>query len=1031
MNQTLNQNRNSGFKKKIIATAVASALLGGTQVTQAQTDGTVEEVVVTGIRASLQRAMDVKRESQGVVDAISAEDIGKFPDTNLAESLQRITGVSIDRNNGEGSKISIRGFGPDYNLVTLNGRQMPGASIEATSVSGSRSFDFSNLAAETVSGVEVYKTVRAATPAGGVGGTVNIKTARPLDNPGLQLAGGIKGVLDESSEDSSLTPEVSGLYSQTFADDKFGVGLSLSYQDREGGNSSANIGTGWRYFDAGGGGWGSIGDLGNNANHFRGPESPDIYGVPQQLGYAFSEYERTRTNGQLVFQFAPNENLKTTLDYTYSKKEESSYFSDVGAWFNFGSRKGIWTDVDGVESPLLYLETGQHPAGGRGADLTFGAGFNSVTNENKSIGLNVEWLVSDKLTLEFDAHNSEAESGPDTPYGTNNIITTSAYVRDMSGVVLGDDYPVLLAASRAGSTNINQITPASFQISGSAYRMGQMEHEIDQYQVKGNFELTEEYSLDFGVATISQTNRSGFSNNQRDTWSGLGNVGQVPVDAYKTDSIRKYFDNVPSSDVGALADAAQTIGISDLESMVLTQRWVADFKQVTDFAAANLDDGGGFADCANGGTYYCMNPTPDDLRYIEEDSNSFWVQFNAEFERARISAGVRYEDTEATAYGTPIELQYTGDVIWVGDNEMYLVANNDYDRTPVKQGTGGYDYFLPSVDVSVDLTDDLVLRSSLGRSLGRPLWNQLSGLSVSRLLRPTSMFPNEPSPTNLDDTAGDANRGNVNLKPIIADNFDLSVEWYYDDASYVSVGYYRKDVDNFIGVELSKEVLFESNNPSAGARRDAAVAADGNNRWSTGAVKQWILDNAVGGVGVDTSKTPDWVVGLPADPSIKFKMTDYVNGESATFDGIELAAQHTFGETGFGVLANYTISESNTSFDDLMINVGQFALTGLSDTANAGVFYDKDGIQVRLSYNWRDDFLAGTADGTGANPGYVAAYQQFDINASYDITDNLTVFVEGVNITDEYTRVYGRSETLTKNVYVGGPRYNIGARYTF
>jgi TonB-dependent receptor len=241
MNQTLNQDRNSGFKKKLIATAVASALLGGNHFVQAQTDGTIEEVVVTGIRASLQRSMDIKRESQGVVDAISAEDIGKFPDTNLAESLQRITGVSIDRNNGEGSKISIRGFGPDYNLVTLNGRQMPGASIEATSVSGSRSFDFSNLAAETVSGVEVYKTVRAAVPAGGVGGTVNIKTARPLDKPGLQFAAGVKGVIDESAEDSSMTPEVSGLYSQTFADDKFGVGLSLSYQDREGGNASARL----------------------------------------------------------------------------------------------------------------------------------------------------------------------------------------------------------------------------------------------------------------------------------------------------------------------------------------------------------------------------------------------------------------------------------------------------------------------------------------------------------------------------------------------------------------------------------------------------------------------------------------------------------------------------------------------------------------------------------------------------------------------------------------------------------------------
>src|SRR5690606_7927631 len=243
-------NKNTiGFKKNLIATAVASyALVGLSGTAFAQSGDMVEEIVVTGIKGSLQRSMDVKREAQGVVDAISAEDIGKFPDTNLAESLQRITGVSIDRNNGEGSKVTVRGFGPDYNLVTLNGRQMPGASSNATSASGSRSFDFSNLASEGISGVEVYKTVRAANPAGGVGATINIKTNKPLDNPGLKLAGGVKGVYDDSASDPSLTPEVSGLYSQTFADDKFGVGLTLSVQEREGGSANATIGTGWRYF---------------------------------------------------------------------------------------------------------------------------------------------------------------------------------------------------------------------------------------------------------------------------------------------------------------------------------------------------------------------------------------------------------------------------------------------------------------------------------------------------------------------------------------------------------------------------------------------------------------------------------------------------------------------------------------------------------------------------------------------------------------------------------------------------------------
>lgn len=201
--------KTQGFKKKVIATAIASCTLAGLSgVAMAQTgDAMIEEIVVSGIRGSLQRSMDIKRESQGVVDAISAEDIGKFPDTNLAESLQRITGVSIDRANGEGARVTVRGFGPDYNLVTLNGRQMPTSSIEDTGASASRSFDFSNIASEGISGVEVYKTSRASVTSGGIGATINILTNRPLDNPGMKASVGLKGVMDQSTDKGdSITP---------------------------------------------------------------------------------------------------------------------------------------------------------------------------------------------------------------------------------------------------------------------------------------------------------------------------------------------------------------------------------------------------------------------------------------------------------------------------------------------------------------------------------------------------------------------------------------------------------------------------------------------------------------------------------------------------------------------------------------------------------------------------------------------------------------------------------------------------------
>jgi TonB-dependent receptor len=238
------------FKKKLLASCVAAACSASmSMVAQAQ-NAADEEVVVVGIRGSLEQSADIKREAVGVVDAISAEDIGKFPDTNLAESLQRITGVSINRVNGEGSEVTVRGFGGGNNMVTLNGRQLPTANVanvggdqSSDFVTGtSRSFDFSNLASEGISALEVYKTGKATLPTGGIGATINVKTHRPLENPGFQASVGGKLVNDSGVVDGdSITPEVSGLVSWTNDSETVGVSLFASYQKRDSSSRSATV----------------------------------------------------------------------------------------------------------------------------------------------------------------------------------------------------------------------------------------------------------------------------------------------------------------------------------------------------------------------------------------------------------------------------------------------------------------------------------------------------------------------------------------------------------------------------------------------------------------------------------------------------------------------------------------------------------------------------------------------------------------------------------------------------------------------
>src|SRR5262249_11331201 len=172
-----------------------------TEQAEGTADEGIQEVVVTGLRQSLVNSMTIKRDSLGVVDAISPEDIGKLPDTNLAESLQRITGVSIDRSGGEGAFVTVRGFGPEFNTVLLNGRQI--ATPSDPSQASGRAFSFDTLASELISGVEVFKSSVARLQSGGVGSAINIRTARPFDYNGFKLSTSLDANYEEISGKTS------------------------------------------------------------------------------------------------------------------------------------------------------------------------------------------------------------------------------------------------------------------------------------------------------------------------------------------------------------------------------------------------------------------------------------------------------------------------------------------------------------------------------------------------------------------------------------------------------------------------------------------------------------------------------------------------------------------------------------------------------------------------------------------------------------------------------------------------------------
>jgi TonB-dependent receptor len=989
------------FSKTPLAAGVALALgASGFTTAEAQDMGgspmvdgkPIEEIVTVGIRGSLKASMDIKRQANGVVDAITAEDMGQFPDTNLAESLQRITGVSIDRQRGEGSQVTVRGFGPDYNLVLLNGRQMPTTSPSNHGLG--RSFDFGNLASEGIAAVEVYKTGRANVPTGGIGATINVRTTRPLDAPGLRTALAASGMYDESSiNDTGWTPEISALFSDTFADDKVGVAISAVYQDRKNGAATASVG-GWRSFPGTADNstdWGGIPPA-SDPNQQNRPGAGDIYSVPQVIGYELADYERVRQNAQLTLQFRPVDNLTATLDYTYYEVEQDRTYNNLSAWFNFAGQETVWTDGPQA-SPLEYTENSV------GSDFSMGAGSDATKSKTDSAGLNLVWDVGDALSLELDTHHSTANSEPNSKWGDSALLSIAAYTRDRTSGYFATDLPVL----QLGLSD--PLSPDDMTVTGSVFTNNVSEMTIDQTRLGGNFKFMDSNffkSIDFGIEFTDVDNRAAGSVVQRDSWSAQTPLGAI-ADLMRPASIKGAFDQFAGGNDSRLQTDFYTF---NMPALIERTESLMDQGVTPIFVPGNGDLG----PC---GTALCPSPNFTSDRRTLESSKAAYFQVNTETEwggkPVDMVLGLRYEKTDVTSKA--LSTDYTG-LNWVAGNELTPISSGDSIFTKLK---GDYDYWLPNFDFRMDITDQVVGRVSVSKTLTRPNYDAIQGgLTIN-------------SPVRID--GGTGARGNPALLPFESDNFDLSLEWYYGENSYVSVGYFKKNVANFIGSAGVTETVFDLPHPTLGPLGDDARAATGAT--DGGTLYSWILANEPNAEGVDAVNGV--ISGVPGrDPSAPFNLTVPVNINKASFDGWELNLQHNFGDTGFGFIANATFVDSDVPFDDLDL-AQQFVLFGLSDSANLIAFYDKNGIDVRLAYNWRDKFLAGNGQtnvGVGP-PSYTGKYDQVDLSASYWINDNMQVFLDAINLTDSTSHVYGRDVHQTLFAVQQGTRYSIGLRYKF
>ena len=994
--------QDSSFTKKPLAVAVAMATgtAFGTPAVAVAQDGepVIEEIVTIGIRGSLTRSMDVKRSSTGVVDAISAEDIGKFPDPNLAESLQRITGVSIDRQRGEGSQVTVRGFGPEFNLVTINGRQMP------THNGINRSFNFADLASESVAGVQVYKTGQADVPSGGVGSTINISTPKPLvGDPTFSLAG--RAVVDTSTRTGdSVTPEFSGIYINRFFDDRIGLAITGSHQRRNNG-VNAGIVNGW-YTRPGND---LLPDGEENVrvpvdeNNVGRPTSPDEnYSIPQSVAYNLAEFEQERTNALVVLQWAPTENITTTVDYIRAEYDLQRSYSDLSAWFSNTaalSQASQWTN-EPISTPIIYTETNDFN------DFAMGTGEDGSRNLTESVGFNVEWFLGDRFMLEFDYHDSTADRRANGPNGTSALITMATFNKVGQSFITGYDLPIFTNDLNSGGEDNRPLYANDMLITGSVFSNEIAEMDLEQAKFAGSFDFTDTSTIDFGVQRTDVNNRSATSAVQLDNWGGLTEPGFISYIVVRS-TIADQFDELSGHDHPDLQREFFTADLADLQAR--GEQWYRD---------NDLD----YADVGDCGTGYCASTNWENDIRTEEITNAFYLQYswNGEFGSmpTNVRLGVRYEETDITS--AALNTIYDG-VSWVGaGNEVNITEALDANGNPIQDFNveeGDYDVTLPNFDFDIEPWENIVLRASYSETITRPNYENIKGGLTPDS---TQFFPN---------TRPQASAGNPGLVPIQSENIDLSFEWYYADSSYLSVGYFTKDVENFIGTGRVSSTLYEIPNIIGGAVWNEAVAESGIDPDNYTAVGQYILNNFQDDPAVDG----DTIVGVEGDPSIIFDVARPVNQRTASVDGFEINLQHAFGDSGFGFVINATLVDGDVVYDPFRSLETQFALPGLSDSANFIGFYDGEDLQVRLAYNWRDNFLAGVGQGQGTltNPTNTESYGQWDLNVTYYVNDNITTYLAGINITEETQHLYSLTERQVLQAVQGGSRWELGLRYFF
>lgn len=998
--------RHEDFRANMLLCSTAlAAVLAVPSFAQAQGDAELlEEVTVTGIRASMAAASDMKRNDSRIVDAIVAEDIGKLPDNNIAEALQRITGVSISSDFGIGESVSIRGM--TQNRIEMNGRTTLGDDRDGVSLD--------DIPASFLQAIEVVKSPTADMIEGALGGTVNMITRKPLDLDGFTAAGSFDQEYSDKTENWApiFNASVGNVWDLGDAG-TFGVMGMVSYQDRE--IRQDEFKNRVRLYD-------------EDVNGLTANTPSGRFAVREQNTVEQYVQNQERSSANVIMQWAPaSERGSVYLDVSYSERsgeEAGSSILDVG-----GSR--------------VYNANTTQDSGGQVSNYTLEGAFvipktwsEFRETESWTNAFGGSFDLTDQITLSGEVSIASSESSePASEFNLRPVNKTnwqtwsdqytpgvSDYDDDRSAFGLRHTVDATMVGSGGSVPGVVYSDPNALldpeNLAIRAFRHDDVTTENDETAYR--FDM--DYENAFGFESVKSL-KVGFRFTENDYKYNL-NRFRTP-DLYKG----------VTTDTGTAAEKPYTVWIDEFEQMYpgtfetvnhndsFGQHGFSGQNDLTSYRiykGSLLSDASGTFERIKGmlaGTSHELTGSLSDnwevqegaFRDISEETTAFYVSADMAWMEGRLRAtvGARYVETE--------------------------VESTVYENGVKVTGDHSYDDVLPSVNISYDLRDDTVLRFAAGKVMRRADYNELSPAF------------------EVNGGIYAADQGALDLDPYRATQYDISVEHYWGTGNMVSFAVFYKDVESFLKTENT-------------CRSSGLTSAQ--------EVTEWEAICLLNSAGVDNSELQfstlgDFAGGVPDADTAGFNYTQaqrdagltgintsrVTNGENGSVEGIEIGYQHSFdflpdAWSGLGVSANYTYAKSEQPNGNMLKDISE-------NTVNVQLFWEYSDYQIRLAYNYRDEFLAEeeqeevriqTVGGLGLNSStndetspnydptagnsYQEARGQFDLSMAWDISENLTLVGNIVNLTEEpvsYATELGSTWYYTE----ADRRFSLGIRGKF